>query len=275
MTPTVLLALVEVMSPQELINNLAALQRRGAMENPDLKAAIEDKLEAAKTAGRVSAFKAEEAMKAAPLSTEVRRKLEQVADSQVKARGAIKRPTALLVDKSGSMQVAIELGKRIAAMISAICENDLFVYAFDTMAYPIDRSQGDLAAWEKSFKGIAAGGGTACGAPLELMIRKKQYVEQIIMVTDEGDNTPPLFCAELEKVPGDHDSRSERLLCQDARGGGPARTAMPRRTIDVRCVPVYRRLLCAAESGAARFPALEAGIADGDHGLSASRAEAR
>src|SRR5262249_37835515 len=31
MTPTVLLALIERMSPQELINNLAALKRRGAM----------------------------------------------------------------------------------------------------------------------------------------------------------------------------------------------------------------------------------------------------
>ena len=61
MTPTVLLALIERMSPQELINNLARLQRRGAFDNPDLKALIEQKLDEAKTAARVSAFKAEEA----------------------------------------------------------------------------------------------------------------------------------------------------------------------------------------------------------------------
>jgi hypothetical protein len=40
------------------------------------------------------------------------RQLEAVADAQVKARGRISRPTALLVDKSGSMELAIELGKR-------------------------------------------------------------------------------------------------------------------------------------------------------------------
>src|SRR5262249_20724158 len=131
MTPTVLLALIDVMSPQEVINNLAALKRRGAMDNPDLKAQIERKLEAAKTSTRVSAFKAEEAMKAANLSKEVREKLEQVADAQVKAKGRITRPTALLIDKSSSMDLAIELGKRIGAMISAICENELHVYAFD------------------------------------------------------------------------------------------------------------------------------------------------
>ena len=61
------------MSPQELINNLGALQRRGAFDNRDLKALIEQKLEQAKTAARVSAFKAEEAMKAADLSADVRK----------------------------------------------------------------------------------------------------------------------------------------------------------------------------------------------------------
>jgi hypothetical protein len=32
-----------------------------------------------------------------------------------------------------------------------------------------------------------------------LLRRKKQYVEQIIMVTDEGENTPPLFVETLKK----------------------------------------------------------------------------
>lgn len=199
MTPTVLLALIDVMSPQEVINNLAALTRRGAMDNPDLKALIERKLEAAKTGARVSAFKAEEAMKAADLSADVRKKLEEVADTQVKAKGRIARPTALFIDKSGSMQVAIELGKRLGALISAICEADLFVYAFDTMAYPIQRAGDDLASWEKALRGVTAGGGTSCGVPFEYMTRKRQYAEQIIVVTDEGENTAPFFVQALAR----------------------------------------------------------------------------
>ncbi len=120
MTPTVLLALIDRMSPQELINNLGSLRRRGAFDNPDLKALIEAKLDEAKTATRVSAFKAEEAVKAADLSEDVRRTLEEVADAQVKAKGRIDRPTALLIDKSASMSLAIELGKRIGALVSAV-----------------------------------------------------------------------------------------------------------------------------------------------------------
>lgn len=199
MTPTILLALIERMSPQELINNLGALQRRGAMDNPDLKALIESKLESAKSGVRVSAFKAEEAIKAANVSADVRKKLEEVADTQIKAKGRIDRPTALLIDKSGSMEVAIELGKRIGAMVSAICAKDLYVYAFDTVAYPIDRAGDDLASWEKALKGVKAGGGTSCGVPLEFMARKRQYVEQIVMVSDEGENTAPMFVDSLKK----------------------------------------------------------------------------
>jgi hypothetical protein len=199
MTPTVLLALIDRMSPQELINNLGALKRRGAFDNPDLKTQIEAKLEQAKTAERVSAFKAEEAMKAADLSDDVKRTLEQVADAQVKAKGRIDRPTALLIDKSGSMSVAIELGKRIGALVSSVSSQALYVYAFDTLAYPIQAAGPDLAAWEAAIKGITAGGGTSCGVGVEMMRRKKQYVEQIILVTDEGENTAPLFVETLKK----------------------------------------------------------------------------
>ena len=78
-------------------------------------------------------------------------------------------------------------------MISTVCEKELFVYAFDTMAYPIDRAGEDLASWERALTGITAGGGTSCGAAVEVMRLKKQYVEQIILVTDEGENSTPAF----------------------------------------------------------------------------------
>jgi hypothetical protein len=199
LTPTVLAALIDRMSPQELINNLAALRRRGVLDNADLKNLVETKLDEARSGPRVSAFKAEEAIQAAGVPAELRQQLEAVADTQVKARGRIDRPTALLIDKSGSMEAAIELGKRIAALISAICAKELFVYAFDTMAYPIERQGGNLADWERALQGIRAGGGTSVGVGLECLRRKQQYVEQVIVVTDEEENTAPFFVEALRK----------------------------------------------------------------------------
>ena len=57
----------------------------------------------------------------------------------------------------------------------------------------------DLASWERALAGITAGGGTSCGVALETMRLKRQYVEQIILVTDEGENTGPLFVPTLQK----------------------------------------------------------------------------
>src|SRR5262249_62240240 len=65
MTPEVVRALVQTMSPQELINSLAGLKKRGALDDPGVKALVEGKLEQARGDGRVSAVKAEVAAGAA------------------------------------------------------------------------------------------------------------------------------------------------------------------------------------------------------------------
>ncbi len=192
-TPPVLKALIGVMTPQEVINNLALLQRHGAMADTELRLLIDGKLEAAKADKRVSTFKAETALAAVGLGDELRSKLEEVTDLRIKARGRLRRSTGLLVDKSGSMEVAIDAGKRIAAMLSAACEQDLYVYAFDTMAYPIVAAGRDWADWKRAFDGINATGATSVGVALEVMRRKKQKVEQLIIVTDEEEYDPPFF----------------------------------------------------------------------------------
>jgi len=199
MTPPVLRALIERMSPQDAINNLALLRRHGALDDVELKGLVDEKLDAARTAGRVSAFKAAEAVKAAGVSAEVRAKLEHVADAQVKAKGRINRPTALLIDKSGSMEIAIELGKRIGAMLSAVCAAELYVYAFDSMAFPIKPGSSELASWEKALRGITATGSTSGGVALEMLRRKRQVVEQLIVISDQEENTPPHFVDALQK----------------------------------------------------------------------------
>ncbi len=196
-TPSVLVALINAMTPQEVINNLASLKTRGAMDNEDLRKMIEAKLEKAKTDSRVSALKTREAIKVAGLDDAMSQKVTDVGDAQIKSKRKITRSTALFVDKSSSMTEAIELGKMIASMLAPICENGLFVYAFDSMAYEIKAKGNELSDWEKAFKGINAGGATSCGVSLDMMIRQNQYVEQIIIVTDQEENTPPLLLPTL------------------------------------------------------------------------------
>jgi hypothetical protein len=193
MTPTVLAALIEVMTPQEVINNISSLKERGAFDNADIKALVEAKLEKAKGDKRVSAYKAKVAVEAAVVSGELAEKLDAITEAQVKAKGRIKRPTALLVDTSGSMHQAIEVGRQLGAMISAICESGLYAYAFDSVVYPIEATGTTLVEWEKALTGIHAGGSTSCGVALEWMRKKGQRVEQVILITDEGENQAPHF----------------------------------------------------------------------------------
>jgi uncharacterized protein with von Willebrand factor type A (vWA) domain len=84
-------------------------------------------------------------------------------------------------------------------MISAVCEKELYVYAFDTMAYPLKAASPDWAGWKKAFAGMTANGQTSCGVALEVMRRKQQSAEQIIVVTDEEEYDPPFFVDSLAK----------------------------------------------------------------------------
>ncbi|HZH30437.1 MAG TPA: hypothetical protein VEY11_06700 [Pyrinomonadaceae bacterium] len=194
LTPVVLAALVNAMSPQETINNLKSLKARGALAHAEVKALVDEKLKAAASDSRVSAYKAVRAAEVAGVDGATAARLEHAASEQVRRHGRITKTTALFVDKSGSMTLALEVGKRIAALVSGVSSAQLYVYAFDTMAYPVaSEGTGELSDWERAFRHLRADGGTSIGAPLETMRLRRQAVEQIIIVTDEGENTAPYF----------------------------------------------------------------------------------
>jgi len=219
MTPMVLVALINNMSSQELINNMGSLKRHGAFENADLTQLIEEKLKVAQTSKRVSAYKAKQAIKAANVSTEIAEQLNAVTEAQVKAKGTIQVPTALLIDASGSMSQAIEIGKRIGAMIAGVTNASLYAYAFDSIGYPVEAAGASLAEWERAMAGIRAGGMTSCGIGFEMMRRAGQYVEQVIMITDEAENTSPMFVDAYQKYSRDMGS-SPHVVFVKTRGAG-------------------------------------------------------
>ncbi len=188
-TPTIAVALLSVMTPQEVLNNLASLKRRGLLNDPEVRKLVEEKLEAAKTDARVSTLKTDLAM--AHVDEELAEKIREVRDVRVEQKAEILLPTALFIDKSGSMEPAIEVGKRIAAMIAPIAKAGLWVVAFDSVAREIKAKGTSMSDWEEAFKHIKAGGSTSVGSALEILRRRKIAVEQIIIVTDEEENTPP------------------------------------------------------------------------------------
>lgn len=193
LTPTLLVALVHAMTPQEVINHLRSLKARGALAHKGLRAMIEAKLEEAKASKRVAALKTQVAQQAAGVDNGIAKQLSEVADAQVKSKARITRSTALLIDKSGSMEEAIEVGKHLASLISSVMDASLFVYATDSMPYPVRGGHSTLDGWSKAFAHIRASGLTCLGAPLVAMQLQKQAVEQIILISDEEENASPYF----------------------------------------------------------------------------------
>jgi hypothetical protein len=191
-------ALIEVMSPQQVINSLRALERRGALHHPDLKCLIERKLERAATESRVQSTRALTAA-ASIADGPTRRQLGELASERLREKGRIVRPTAIFVDKSGSMQVAMEVGAYVASLASTIADERPSVYAFDTFARAVLPPDGrvDLGAWAEAFARLKADGGTAIGSPFVLLAREEKRIEQVVVITDGEENEGPYFVQAL------------------------------------------------------------------------------
>ncbi len=207
-TPTIWVALIEVMSPQELMQQLGAMKRAGAFNNVKIKSLIEGKLKKAKTtkSKRLDALKGAAAARSVEhLDRDIRKAVEDVTDSQLKRYGEIKARTALLIDKSGSMSQAIELGKQIGAAIAQSCKKDNppRTYMFDYMPTPIEWRESDedmttKSAWDRKLAMFAARGGTAPDTVIRAMISKEVAVDQIVIVTDEGENCTGAFANSMK-----------------------------------------------------------------------------
>jgi len=193
LTPAALVALIQVMTPQEVINHLKGLKARGALDHPAVRKLVEARLAEARGDRRVSAYKATRAADAAGVDAGLGEQLAGVREAQLRQHGRIRRDTALLVDKSSSMQEALAVGCQLAALVSGSTEAALHVVAFDTLAYRLRARGTTVAHWERAFASLRAAGMTSVGVGLELLRREGVAVEQVVIVTDEGENSAPYF----------------------------------------------------------------------------------
>ncbi len=105
--------------------------------------------------------------------------------------------TAIFLDISGSMSGEyLETGSIFAiALYKKTSGNSLF-WTFDTMVEDAKPSRDESIL--KQAARIHARGGTNTGAPVRELIRQKYKVDQIIMITDEQQNSGSPFYTELQ-----------------------------------------------------------------------------
>jgi len=201
-TPAILYALAFVMTPQQVINNLKFFEKRGALKAPRTRAVIEEKLRYGAQESRVSDFKSMVALSKLNADSDLAKELLRLTATRVRNRGEINVPTALFVDKSGSMERCIEIGKLLATMCSSIATSDLHVCAFDTNSFEIKPKDREFASWERAFAPVRANNATSIGAPFMKLMNRE--IDQVVVITDGEENAPPKFRDTLDTYEGLH-----------------------------------------------------------------------
>jgi hypothetical protein len=187
--PAVVQALIGAMSPTELVTNSKMLERLGVKNTPSLRAAYEAGLQKVATS-KVSTLKTTRAAEA--IGGKTAEKLKGVQEKQLDNQ-AVEGDWAILADKSGSMQHAIEAARQVAAILARVAAGKTHLVFFNSAPTYYDVTGMALDKIMEITKREIASGGTCIGCSLDYLLKKKIEVDGIAVVSDGGENQPPAF----------------------------------------------------------------------------------
>ena len=191
LTPAIMAAAVEAgcLSDADLIIATPTLEELGLLDN----AAIAERWKAATE--RAENQRAENIAKNVK-STVVKEQLEKAADTA--AQKAVEEVAKdfriyVIVDKSGSMQGAIERAKELASrMVSAFPLDRLHVCLFNTVGVEVQIRTASTAGVAQAFRGHGAGGGTSYAAGVHCLLRDhKPSADEDALFFFVGDEDDP------------------------------------------------------------------------------------
>jgi len=189
---SVLLAIVEGMTGNQLITNTKMLERLGVMNDGILRAAYDAALVRAKSDKKVETLKAGRA--AAEITDKgLKGKLERLQETKTAALGNIEGDWLVLGDRSGSMAKSVEMAKQIAALIAERVKGAVHLVFFNIDPVHFDVTGKSYAEIQKMTARVNAAGGTSIGCGLNFILEKGLTVQGIAIASDGGENTAPYF----------------------------------------------------------------------------------
>jgi len=207
--PDVVLALINQMSPTELVTNSKMLQKLGVRTNPALRGAYEAALAKAGTS-KQNTLKTSRAAEALEVGADdgLAQKLRALQEKQIDALGGIDGSWLILADKSGSMHQAIETARHIATTLARFVKGEVHLVFFDTAPRYVRATGKTLEDLRNETRLVTAGGGTSIGCALVYALEKGLDFDGIAIVSDGEENTSPLFPAEYARMV----NRTDRLV---------------------------------------------------------------
>lgn len=189
--PDLVLALIDRMSPTELVTNVKMLERLGVKTNPSLRGAFEKAIEKA-SKSKANVLKTTVAAEAVE-DEGLKEKLRGVQERQIQNLGGVEGNWLILGDKSGSMSTAIEASRQIAATLAKMVKGKVWLVFFDTSPVTVEVTGLSLDVIKKSTEHIHAAGGTSIGCGLLRMMDANVEIDGIAIVSDGGENRAPAF----------------------------------------------------------------------------------
>jgi hypothetical protein len=197
LTPAIMVTLIPSLSDRDLRMLTPTLEGLGLLEDEGVRTRWELAVKAATDQRALNIAKNVK-------SDDLRAKLEEAADAAV--RKAVDEATAeqdvhvmFLIDKSGSMQGAIEQSKEaISRMLAGFPPNRLHIAAFDSMGLVLKPKAPSRAAVQHMLKSLRASGGTMhCAAVRALHADGVRVPESsklvVVVVGDEAGEQGELF----------------------------------------------------------------------------------
>lgn len=191
--PDVLMALIGAMSPTELVTNAKRFEKAGIKKVPALRAAFEEALTKAAKSGK-NILKTSTAAEAVE-DEDLKEKLKNLQEKQIEKQAGIEGNWLVLADKSGSMTEAIEISRHVAATLAKFVKGQVWLVFFDTMPRGVNVTGKTYEEIKTKTRQIVANGGTSIGCGLAWAVDMKADFDGIAIVSDGGENNPPLFAS--------------------------------------------------------------------------------
>lgn len=191
------LALIERMSPTELVTNTKMLDKLGVTSNPILKTAFNEAITRASKSKKAT-LKTQRAVEQIT-DVDLKAKMVSLQEKQISNLGGVEGNWLVLGDKSGSMESAIEASNLVAATLAKMVTGSISLVFFDTQPTSIDVTGLTYDQIKEKTKHIRAGGGTSIGCGLLSAMERNVEIDGIAIVSDGEENTPPLFVDQYKK----------------------------------------------------------------------------
>lgn len=192
----VVLAMIERMTGNQIIDHTEMLQKLGAFADPVLKSAYDAAIVRARTDKRVETLKAgkaadRQAVHGGPRSTAGA--LSGLQEQRLSQLNRIRGSWAVLGDYSSSMSLAIDMARKVASVIAQGVDESVYLIFFNNSPRFIEVTGLDYQGILQKTRSLVANGGTSIGSALDYLLARKLWVDGIVIVSDGGEWNPPMF----------------------------------------------------------------------------------